>query len=133
MTDIEKEIEQKNNEIDFSQYVGRYKDTLVIKGNNYLKSFKNWEIDYNNEYSDMFIDDINYKEGKMENLKVWDIFIYKSELENIQLDKFNIFMWKKHDWNYVVQYLSQSEWIEYRRVSNFDWSNNQEIIIFNRF
>lgn len=125
MTDIKKEM-------DFSQYIWREKDTLIIKWiNKCLKSYKNWNIKYTNKKKLNNVN-ITYKELTMKDLKIWDIFIYKNEIEYIKSNNFNIFIWKDISWNYRYQFLTDVNWMDYIT----SWGNNnhkEEIIIFNRF
>lgn len=135
---IKKEINELENKldfkekIDFSQYIGRYKKILAIrKDKKYLKSFKNWSIVYNNTYTNKFTDNVSYKEWKIKNLKYKDIFILKSDLDNIDISNFNIFIWKDDDWDYILWYLGNNNKVESRWGSFIN--SNTKIIIFNRF
>ena len=122
--------EIKEEQIDFSKFIGRCANELCIKWTRFLKSFDDWEIVYSKYGNTLYTDPISYTEGKLSNLKYWDVFFVKW-MDINRLENYGIFIWKLSSWLYVFQFLAESFSIEYICHSVF-WED-KDVYKFNRY
>lgn len=72
-----------------------------------------------------------WKHWKLEDLQEWDIFILKNDLKNIDYNYFNILIWQDERWNYITQYLDNTNWIEcINKWIYYSYMLKEEIILF---
>jgi len=116
-------------EYDFSEFVGRYMNTLVIKWDTFLKSYADITIWYNNDDLQTYTDTLSYTETTLSKLEKWDVFVlwWAGDLE---IHNIEIFMWKDNDWDYRTQYLTIDDGIELIESDYFD--EDLEVIKVNR-
>lgn len=86
LDDVKKEVEGKQEQIDFSEFVGRWGNILCIKGEKLLRSFHNKEIVYSNVGKEHYTDPLSYEEIPASELKKGDVF-YCGSLEDAKLEE----------------------------------------------
>jgi hypothetical protein len=99
--------------IDFSEFIWRSWEDLIIKWNRGLYS---WGETKNITYGEKVIyfnDEINYEVIKLEELKYWDVFIIRDMFEekHLKASDFNIYLWK-NTYYHVFQCINIDNWIE---------------------
>ena len=120
--------EIKEEQIDFSKFIGRCNTELCIKWDKCLKSLSDWDITYSNINRDIYTDPISYTECTLSDLKYWDVYIYKSDNEKYK-QNYKIYLFLSEG-KYMYQQLTNVwcyEFIDY-------WWNtaDEECYKFNR-
>jgi len=120
----QKQMEEINNEkIDFSNFVGGYGTSLVIKWERGLVSYSDWDIGYAKNYLNAKTPD--YTQTTVGELERGDVFICEDEVEDMELEDFNIYVQK-----WVVQYLTKFCGIEV--IENCKYASDTKVIKFLR-
>ena len=83
--------EIKEEQIDFSKFIGRCNRDLVIKWFKGLKSLSDWDITYSNCNIRNYTFPISYTEGRLSHWQYWDVFFIKWNDIN-RLESYGIFM-----------------------------------------
>jgi len=128
-----KQIEalKKSAKYDFIEFVGRCGTILALKWEKLLKSYDTNNIEYSNDFRESYNEPITYTETTLDKLEKWDVFILKSEVNNIEMRDFNIFVWKDSGWDYTTQYLYNTFWIEV--IASYRlYSYDEEVVKINR-
>jgi len=121
---LQNQIDELNNEkIDFSEFVGRYETSLVIKWEKNLISYSNWDIGYAKVYTTFANPD--YTHTTVGELERGDVFICEDNVEDMELRSFNVYVEKCQ-----VQYLSNASGVE--TIRNYNYSQFTKVIKFLR-
>jgi len=127
-------INEEENKIDFSQWIGTRLGDLCILGKNKMlitvDCGNEISIAYNNVYRELYNSPINYEVIEQKDLKYGDVFI-QDKIKNPKTYDFHIYIGKNY--NYIfIQYLDEFDNFHVVNYTYFDINPNEKVKRFLR-